>query len=345
MEGLVKTGKGTGFIELKEVPIPSIKANEVLIKVKAAGICGTDIHILHDSFPYYPPVILGHEFAGEIVEVGKEVQGWRKGDRVVAEPHSRTCGVCDLCRAGYSQICPDKRSPGWGMDGAFANYVTMPFSLLHRIPEKINYESAAVAEPLAIVLHEVAERGKIHAGDKVVVFGAGPIGLLSAKVALLSGASQVILVGTDRDVDYRFKIAQQIPVDYIINGSKEDVVAKIEENTKGKLVDVAIEASGSPKAIAQTVQVIKHLGRIIGVGLPGNRMVEFPWQIAMAKVAEIYFNMSSSHSSWNRAMNLMESGKIDPGFVVSHKFTLKEWKQAFEYAEKGIGAKILILPN
>lgn len=345
MKGLVKTGKGVGLLELREVPKPSPGPGDVLIKVAAAGICGTDVHIRHDEFPYYPPVILGHEFSGAIEAVGPGVSGWEKGDRVVAEPHAKTCGICDLCRAGYSQICPEKRSPGWGIDGAFAEYLTMPASLLHRIPAQISHESAAVAEPLAIVLHEVVEHGKVQAGDRVVIFGAGPIGLLAAAVARLAGASQVILVGTDPDRDYRFAVAERIPVDAIINASTEDVVATVAKLTRNKLADVAIDASGSPKAIAQTAAVIRRLGRIIAIGLPGDKPVNFPWQTAMFKVADLYFNMSSSHSSWIRAMALMENGRIDPGFVVSHRFALQEWEKAFELSERGQGTKILFIPN
>ncbi len=345
MKGLVKTGKGVGLLEIREVSEPIPGAGEVLIKVKAAGICGTDIHIRHDQFPYYPPVILGHEFAGEIAAVGQGVKGWTVGDRVVAEPHARTCGVCDLCRAGYSQICAEKRSPGWGIDGAFAEYLTMPAALLHRVPDAISDESAAVAEPLAIVLHEAVERGQIQAGDRVVVFGAGPIGLLAAAVARLAGAAQVILVGTDQDRVYRFGVARGIPVDYIINASDEEVFATVQKLTQNKLADVAIEASGSPQAIAQTAMVIRKLGRIIAIGLPGEQPVSFPWQTAMFKVADLHFNMSSSHRSWLRALALMENGRFDPGFVVSHRFKLAEWEKAFDLSEKGQGTKVLFMPD
>lgn len=344
MKALVKTGKGKGLLELKEVKVPEPGFGEALIKVKAAGICGTDVHILHDQFTYYPPVVLGHEFSGEIAALGNGVMGWNEGDRVVAEPHSGACGVCDLCRFGFSQICSEKRSPGWGRDGAFAEYVKMPVSMLHLIPQGIGDRSAAVTEPLAIVIHETVERGGIQAGDRVVIFGAGPIGLLASAAAKVSGASQIILVGTERDTECRFKIAERIPVDAIINASREDVVERVSGLTGNRLADVAIEASGSPDAIAQGVRVIRKLGKISAVGLPGDAPVRFPWQEAMFKVANLHFNLSSSHSSWIRAVSIMGSGRIDPGFVVTHEFTLERWEEAFDMAEKGLGGKILIIP-
>lgn len=344
MKALVKTGKGRGMLRIEDLEIPQPGSGEVLIKVKAAGICGTDIHIRHDEFVYYPPVVLGHEFSGVIADLGDGVMQWRIGDRVVCEPHSGACGICDPCRSGYSQICAEKRSPGWGRDGGFAEYVKMPAAMLHRIPENVSDRSAAVAEPLAIVLHETVERGGIRTGDRVVIFGAGPIGLLAAAVARISGAAQVLLVGTEMDTARRFKIAGQIPVDAIINASREDVVDTVKRLTADQLADVAIEASGSPEAIAQTVKVVHKLGKISAVGLPGERPVEFPWQEAMFKVLDLHFNLSSSHGSWIRAVSVMGAARIDPGFVVTHEFPLDKWEEAFEVVEKGLGAKVFLIP-
>ncbi len=172
MQALVKTQKGDGFLELREHPVPAPGAGEVLIKVKACGVCGTDVHVLHDEFPYWPPVVLGHEFSGEIVELGPGVSLYAVGDRVVGEPHTQACGQCYLCRTGNIQICAAKRSPGWGIDGAFAAYIRMPERLLHRIPDAMSYELAALVEPTANTVHDVVERTRVEAGDFVV--GARP---------------------------------------------------------------------------------------------------------------------------------------------------------------------------
>ena len=188
--------KGTGNMILMETAVPDPKPNEVLILVKAAGVCGTDIHIKHDTFPYWPPVIMGHEFSGVIVEAGSEVRDYCVGDRVVAEPHTKACGKCELCRTGYIQLCASKRSPGWGINGAFAPYLALPEHLLHRLPESISYEEGALVEPTANVVQDVLERGIVEANDFVAVIGPGPIGLLSVMAAKAAGARTVALVGT-----------------------------------------------------------------------------------------------------------------------------------------------------
>ena len=173
MLALIKRAKGEGQMGLDERPIPVCGEDEVLIRVAYSGICGTDIHILHDQFAYYPPVILGHEFSGEIVQIGQRVTGFSVGDRVVGEPHNRACGKCHLCRNGHIQNCADKRSIGWGIDGAFTDYLVMPEKLLHKIPDTLSLPEAAMAEPCAIVAHQLLERARVTPGDTVVVMGMG----------------------------------------------------------------------------------------------------------------------------------------------------------------------------
>src|SRR6056297_3341060 len=205
MKALVKTEKGKGNIEIQDVPEPQNAPDEVLIEVKACGVCGTDIHIMHDQFPYWPPVIMGHEFAGEIVQVGDEVEGWEVGGRVVGEPHTKACGECDLCRTGHVQICEHKRSPGWGIDGAFAKYLAYPTHLLHEIPDDMSFTHAALVEPTANIVTDVLERATVEPEDFVVVIGPGPIGLTAAMAAKGQGAREVMIVGTPADVDLRLK--------------------------------------------------------------------------------------------------------------------------------------------
>ena len=150
---MVKTKKGVGFIEVRDVVEPEPKNGEVKIKIAACGVCGTDIHVKNDTFPYWPPVILGHEFTGEIVSPGPDCKKFKVGDRIIAEPHTKACGVCELCRTGNIQICPEKRSPGWGIDGGMAEYICYPEKLLHKIPETMSWEQAAVVEPTSTTMY------------------------------------------------------------------------------------------------------------------------------------------------------------------------------------------------
>ena len=233
MQALVKTQKGSGFIELRDAPEPSPGAGEVLIEVKACGICGTDIHVWHDEFPYWPPVIMGHEFSGEVVAAGPETGLFKVGDRVVGEPHTRACGHCYLCRTGNIQICALKRSPGWGIDGAFTKFLKMPERLLHRIPDSMSYDVAALVEPTANTVHDVVERARVSAGDFVVVLGPGPIGLLAALTARAAGARDVVIVGTPADEAFRLKKARELGFKNVINVAQVNPGDVVRESYRG----------------------------------------------------------------------------------------------------------------
>jgi len=344
MQGLFKTAKGPGNMELRETAVPEPEANEVLLEIKAAGICGTDIHIMHDKFPYWPPVIMGHEFSGEVVAVGKNVTTYHIGDRVVGEPHTKACGHCELCRTGNIQICAQKRSPGWGINGAFAKYLVMPDHLLHRIPDALSYEEAAVVEPAANVVQDVLERGRVEPNDTVVIFGPGTIGLLSVMASRAAGAGKIIVVGAQQDRLMRLPLAKELGADEIVLADDEDLAAAIKRITNGRGADLVVEASGAPKAVASTVEVVRRMGRITQIGLTGREQINFPWDAASWKVCTIIFNLSTGFTCWDRAIGLMASKKIDVSKLTTHQVPLANWKQAFDAIESGQGLKALIIP-
>lgn len=344
MKALVKTQKGVGHLELRDVPEPRPAPNQVLIEVKAAGICGTDIHVKHDEFPYWPPVILGHEFAGEVVEVGSEVTDWRVGDRVVGEPHTLACGKCWLCRTGNIQICPEKRSPGWGIDGAFAKYLAYPPHLLHRLPESLSFVEAALTEPTANIVTDMLERGKVEPEDFVVVLGPGPIGLIAAMAARAEGARAVMVVGTDADEALRLKTAREIGADHVVNLQREDPVARCLELTGGRGADLVVECSGAPPAIASAVDYVRKLGRICAIGLTGKKPVQLDWDKFQGKVCTLTFNMSTFYTSWDRALSMLALGKVDAKAIITHEFPLAEWEAAFEAVENLTALKAVLIP-
>ena len=344
MLALVKTQKGEGFIELREVPVPTIADDEVLIEVKAAGICGTDLHVKHDTFPYWPPVILGHEFAGVIAECGREVDDWQVGDRVVGEPHTRHCGKCYLCRRGHIQICPEKRSPGWGIDGAFTRYLKYPPKLLHRIPESMSFEQAALVEPAANTVTDIVERKAIEAGDFVVLLGPGPIGLMAAQVARAAGAREVMIVGAPADEGLRLGTARQLGFEQVINFAETDPVEKCLELTGGIGADLVVECSGAPPAIAQTFQLVRKWGRVCAIGLTGKKPVELDWDAAMAKNATLYLNMSTAYPSWDKTIWMIAQGKVDVEVLLTHRLPLAEWEKAFAVLENMEALKVVLLP-
>jgi L-iditol 2-dehydrogenase len=345
MLALVKTQKGPGFLELREVAEPSPGPGEVLIEVKACGICGTDVHVLYDRFPYWPPVILGHEFSGLIVEAGPGTGLFKTGDRVVGEPHTQACGHCYLCRTGNIQICPMKRSPGWGIDGGFAKFLKMPERLLHRIPDNMSYDTAAAVEPTANTVHDVVERARMDAGDFVVVLGPGPIGLLAGLTARAAGARHVVMVGTAADEEVRLKKARELGFETVINIARDNPLDAVEALTGGAGADLVVECSGAPAAIASTVDLIRKKGRICVIGLTGKDAIPFPWDKAAFKVCDVTFNLSTSYTSWDRTINLIASGRLPAGEVISHRLPLAEYRHAFEEIEALRALKVLLIPE
>lgn len=344
MLALVKTQKGEGYLELREVPEPRIGPGEVLIEVQACGICGTDIHVKHDRFPYWPPVVLGHEFSGVIVEVGAEVEKFQVGDRVVGEPHTKACGKCYLCRTGNIQVCPAKRSPGWGIDGAMTKYLKMPEHLLHRIPDQLSFEEAALVEPLANVVHDVCERGRVEAEDFVVVLGPGPIGLMAAMVARAEGARQVMIVGTPKDEEQRLPVARQLGIHHVVNLAQENPLERTLELTHGLGADLVVEASGAEPAISLAVDLVRKKGRLSAIGMTGQEHIRFPWDKAIFKACDLFFNLSTSYTSWDRAISLIAEGKVNVKALISHREPLTNWEQVFEEVENLRALKALLIP-
>lgn len=344
MKALVKTQKGVGFLQLREVDEPRPGPGDVLIEVKTCGICGTDIHVKNDQFPYWPPVILGHEFFGEIIEVGPDVERWRVGDRVVGEPHTQACGQCYLCRTGNIQICSMKRSPGWGIDGAMARYLKYPGVLLHAVPDSMSDEEAAVVEPTANAVHDVVERARLEAGDFVVVLGPGPIGLLAAMAARAGGARHVLVAGRSVDEGLRLAKARELGFETVINVERDNLLEAVVDLTDGRGADLVVECTGAPSAIALTPDLVRKKGRVCVIGLTGGKTVPFPWDKAAFKVCDMFFNLSTSYTSWDRTIALISTGKIPAGEIVTHRLPLEDWETAFSHVENLRAIKVLLVP-
>jgi len=353
MLAVVKYAKGPGNVELREVPVPKPREDEVLIKVMAASICGSDLHIYHDEHPYWPPVIMGHEFSGEIVEVGANVKEWQVGDRVVAEPHTRTCGTCLYCRTGNQQVCVSKRAPGWGIDGAFAEYLAYPARLLHRIPDEVSFEEAACAEPMSICVHGVLERSLHNSGDTtcmsgaetVLISGPGPIGLLATQVLRAAGVGTIIVSGTPRSAKLRLPKALEVGADITVNVGEEDLVEKVMRVTDGRGVDLVVECSGAQKAIEQAFKCVRRLGKVCFIGIAGSNSITIPFDEAIFKAANVTFCFSHRYTSWETTLGLMAKGLVTPKKIITHKGPLSNWEEFFSALEHGEAVKAILLPQ
>lgn len=344
MKALVKTARGPGNLELRQVPVPLGAPDQVLIRVRACGICGSDLKIQEDQHPYTPPVVIGHEFAGEIVEVGRDVVGWATGDRVVSEQHTHACGHCRQCLTGNAFACASKRAPGYFVDGGFAEFITMPAWLLHRVPDNLSFVEAAFSEPAAVAAHGVLDRTGIAPEDVVLVLGCGPIGLVAAKMAQCAGAAQVIVTGIDRDDQVRLPRARQLGIDHVVNVMQTDLAALVGDLTGGQGADVVIELSGAPPAIDQAFRLARRLGRVAIIGQPPADEITIPYRDALFRALTVSFSYSSRYTSWERVLSLFERGAVSPAQFITHVLPLDQWEHAFDLSRSGEALKVVLEP-
>ena len=341
---MVKYGIGIGLIEIREVPEPKIKDDEVLIEVKAVSVCGSDLHIYHDAHPYWPPVILGHEFSGVIIDVGKDVKGWKAGDRIVSETRTGSCGTCYMCQSGYPQVCEQKRPYGIGVNGAYTKYVAGTARLLHRLPDNVSFEAGAVIEPTAICVTSILERSQLRAGEKVLITGPGPIGLISLAIAKAAGAGFVGITGMSSDEGLRFKKARELGADFMIIVDKENPVQRVLEMTNGLGVDILIETSGSGKAISQAFEMVRRMGRVCAIGISGKEEVAIPYDRGIFKALRYDFCFSSSWTAWETTIGLISKGVLPIEKIITHKLPLEKWEEAFHLLESLQAAKVILIP-
>ena len=337
MQALVKTARGVGKLELQERPEPIPAPGWALIEVRYAGVCGTDLHIEEDTFPSWPPVTLGHEFMGSVVGLGDGVDRAWLGARIVSEPHALACGACHLCRRGFAELCADKRSPGWGIDGAFAQRLTMPVHLLHRVPDGIPDRAAALAEPMAVSVTALGRAG-VDPGDTVLIVGPGPVGLLLGVGALAMGAMTVLLVG--RHDSERLDFGRLLGLRTVLT---DEALAVVTELTAGRGADLVIDATGSSEAISLALHAVRRRGRMVAVGMTGQSAVTVPWDLAISRAADASFSLSSSATAWDPAIMLLE--RVPRLEDMTTVFPLADWQSAFEAVRHRTVIKALLDPG
>ena len=341
MQAVVKTARGVGNIELREVPEPKPAAGQVKIAVQAAGICGTDLHIYHDEFPTRPPVVLGHEVAGLVVEVGEGVERVGPGDRVTSETYFFTCGACRYCRTGLPNLCAQRRSIGSAVDGGFATYLVVPERNVRPLPENVDFVAGALTEPLACVVHGALELPKVTAGDIAVVAGPGTIGLLTLQVAKAAGAT-VIVLGTNVD-ERRLDLASRLGADRVVNVEQGEASALVEELTGGAGADIVYECSGAGPAAATLLGLVRRKGQYAQIGLFGKPVAWDLDQVCYKELTVTGCN-ASVPSAWDKALRLLAEGRVRTRELVSDTFPLTEWERAFERFEARAGVKLVLEP-
>jgi L-iditol 2-dehydrogenase len=341
MKAVVKTAPGDGHVEVLDIPEPEVAAGQVKIAVRAAGICGTDLHILHDEFKSIPPVVLGHEVSGEVAAVGDGVERVRPGDRVTTETYFSTCGICRFCRAGRINLCPYRRSIGSAVNGGFTSYLIVPERNVHVLPEGVSYLAGALTEPLACVVHGALELPRLLPGDLAVIAGPGAIGLLTLQVVRAAGARAVML-GTDADA-HRLRMASELGAETVLNVQQDDYRAAIDELTGGAGADLVYECSGAGPAAGMLLELVRRGGQYAQIGLFG-KTVEWNLDEVCYRELSVTGSNASVPSAWNRALDLMATGVVQTEPLVSEVFPITEWREAFDVFERRSALKTVLLP-
>lgn len=343
MKALIKYAAGPGNVGVREVPVRPAGPGEVRIRVRYCGICGTDLHIEADEFPNSPPVVMGHEYCGTIVEVGEGVEGhWHVGDRVVGELHTGACGECPLCLAGKPHICERKLALGSRYDGALAEFVTVPAWLVHPLPEDVPWEVAGVTEPFAIGAHCLVERGRVGAGESVYISGSGTMGLMATIWASRLGAGPIVVSGTRQDEPVRFPLALDLGAAEVVNVEQGGLREAVMAATNGQGVDVWVEASGAPSAIRTGIDLLKKTGRAVLIGLVGRETIQVPWNDLLYKEIDLAGCFSSPPSSWDLALAAEAKEADRLRRLVTAIIPLEDWEEGFASMRRGEAVKTLV---
>ena len=337
--------RGPRDIRVETLETPSVRDDEVLVKVMACGICGTDVHAYKKGSGAKPEerLILGHEFSGEIAKVGQAVQGLKIGDRVVGMGY-RNCGSCCQCRQGQGERCAQPLVPGEGLDGAFAEYVIVPRPVVgqtvFQIPEGLGWEVAATIEPLAVACHAVT-RARIQAGETVVILGAGMIGQCIAQVCKAMGARTIV----SEPSPIRLALAGKLGAGMALNPLETDPVEAVVAATSGGMAGTVFECSGSPIAFRQAVEIARPFGRIVQVGI-FERSLEISAELATTMFAFKNLTLRGSGGQrWDMAIDFMRNGQVKTGDLITHRFPMDGIGEGFEtQLDAGKSIKVMMIP-
>lgn len=334
---------GNQCIETRPLVLPEPGEGQVLVKVSACGVCGTDVHIYHGgkgSAEVVPPVILGHEFSGHIVKLGSGVTGLEEGQLITVDPNIY-CGKCRPCRQGQKQMCHHMRAVGVNMDGGFADYCLVPYAQCVPVPEGTDPELAALAEPLACCLHGI-DRVGIRPGENVLVIGGGTIGQIMLRLARLAGAAKVVL---SEPVEIRRELAVRLGADAAIDPLHEDLPRRLSELLSRDGADVVIECVGNPRTSAQAIDAAAGCGRVMLFGVPN------PDAVLQTKMHPIFqkeltimgsFVNPDTHS---RAVALLSSGQLKLKELITHRFPVSQLEEAIKMQTGTQSIKVLVKPE
>jgi len=345
MKAVVKAEPKPGIV-IRDVPKPQLGMGEVLVEVKAGGVCGSDLHMdewVGQGYDWmHLPLIMGHEFAGRVAEIDRNVKDVQVDDRVSVTPHVY-CGTCHFCKDGRFNLCLNRALKiGFTRDGGFAEYISVPAQCIYKLPPNLSYEMGAIVEPLCVALHGT-EVARPEPGDAIAILGAGPIGLLEVQTSKIAGAGPIMVTGLGRD-EGRLALAKELGAVETVNVQKEDPIAIAKNLTAGLGIDVVYELSGSPAAFKQGLRMLRRGGRLILIGLSMGVGEIAP--ISDVVRAEIILQGSFNYvpRTWERAMKLLERGRVELKPLITHQLPLEKATEGFELARSGQATKVLLTP-
>jgi alcohol dehydrogenase/L-iditol 2-dehydrogenase len=330
-------------VELREVPVPEIGPSDVLLKVGAASVCGSDVHQAYGShsWPVNTPVTLGHEFGGTVASAGHDVRGFREGDRVVSETAAVICGSCLMCRTGRYNLCPTRKGFGYGVDGAMAEYVKVPSRCLHLVPDSLPFELACLTEPHSVAYNAMCGNASVKPGDAVVVLGPGPIGLLCARMAALAGAHPLIVAGLSGDTA-RLSVARQLGATHTVNIQAES----LDEVVRGLSplgADVVCDASGASRPLDVALKLARPDGQVVKVGWSPDQ-IAIDLNPLVQKNLRLQGSFSHNYPIWERVIHLLAAGLTRAELIVGLKTNLSGWHDAFDAMHSGRVIKSVLVP-
>ena len=342
MRALVRFDSEPKQLEVREVETPTPDEGQVLIKVSACGVCGSDLSVYKGS-SRRTPLVPGHEFSGEVAEVGKGVKNYKSGDRVTCETAAWVCGECALCRTGNYNLCRKRIGYGFGVDGAFAEYVVAREGALHHVPQNLDLWKASLTEPACVAYNAVGVHSRVEPGDQVVVIGTGCIGLMATQVVRMFGGKPIV-VGVSGD-EKRLDASKRLGATQVYKSDETDVYEAVMDQTDGIGVPLVVDAVGGvPATVELALRLVRPLGQITKVGW-FHGAPNFNMDALLGKIVTLQGSFSHTWPTWERCLQLLADNEILSDEMVSHKLPLDQWRDGYEWSMSREAVKAVICPN
>lgn len=342
MRAVVKYGRQDKNVEVRDVPEPTMGPDQVLIEVKATGVCGSDVHMWREqqSWAVKQPLVLGHEFCGVIADVGSNVSGFKVGQRVACETAAQVCNSCVYCLSGNYNLCPNRLGYGALADGSMTSYVAARPQILHHIPDNVPFEHAALTEPICVAYNALVEKTTMKPGDLVVIQGPGPIGIMALQIVRMRGAGTIVVLGTNAD-EKRMEVAAELGAHYTVNIQREDAGQLIKSLGDGFGADLVVDCTGVSRALKQSMELVRPNGRITKIGW-GPQPLDFSLDLLVGKAVTLQGSFSHTYPTWERVLTLLSTGQVNLTPVIGGIYGLEEWEEAFHKMEVGENVKSVL---